>query len=96
MTRYAMGGPSPKTAVTVAAASTLVLAANSHRSHAIIQADKGNTEPIYLGFGAAAVQEVGPAIEPGQHWTIDESCYFTGAIYAICASGGQTARIVEA
>lgn len=90
-----MSAPTAKAAVTVGSSSTLALAASAGglRSHATLQADPTNTEPIYLGFGAPAVQDYGFALYPGQSYAITQESLFVGIVYAICASGGQTLRV---
>ncbi len=91
-----MSAPTAKTKVTVANTSTSVLAANTARTHAIIQWDEANTEPLFVGFGKPAVQDKGIAIQPGGHYEIGPHNMHTGAVFGICTSGGQTARIMEA
>jgi hypothetical protein len=91
-----MSAPSAKPAITVGAISTAILAANRDRTHAYIQWDEDNTEPLYIGLGVAAVQDKGIAIYPGGHYEIGPHNMHTGAVNGICTSGAQTARVTEA
>jgi hypothetical protein len=91
-----MSAPQAKTKVTVGATSTTILALNRDRTHAWIQWDDTNTEKLYIGLGVPAVQDKGIYIAPGGHYEIGPHNMHTGAIYGICTSGAQTARITEA
>ncbi len=93
---YEMRDPDPKTSITVLATSTVLLAENTVRTHALVQASMLNTEPIYLGFGAAAVLGDGPELWPGAVFEIGQNDLSACAINAICASGGMIAQCLEA
>lgn len=94
----ALGNPTAHVYVTVAAASTLVLAENKDRTHAMIQASWTNTEPLFLSFGDGILARVGYgfALYPGQHYEIGPDNHTTLTISAICTSGGMVAYVFEA
>lgn len=81
--------------VTVAAASTTVLAANLNRLHATITADPANTETVWIARNATAVIEQGDPLMPGGSLEIDAQNFYSGIITGICASGGQIVGVSE-
>jgi hypothetical protein len=93
---YAMGTPAIKATVTVGATTTVILAANSARTHAIVKSQATNTEPLYLAIGEAAVQNNGISLDPGETMQIGPFDHTTLAINGICASGGMLANVWEA
>lgn len=94
--RAPMGTPAIKTAVTVGATTTELLAANAVRTHAIIKADSANTEAISLAIGESAVDGEGIVLDPGDALQLGPLNWTGAAINGICASGGMTARVWEA
>lgn len=90
--RYQLGEASPKAAVTVGNTSTLLLAANSLRTHAILQ--NVSDEDMYLGF-PTVTQDLGNALVPNGLFVIDEKWHYVGAVYGICTSGGKVLKVTE-
>jgi hypothetical protein len=90
-----MAGPTPKAPVIVGATSTTIVEANDQRTHLIIQADEDNTEPLWLGYTAAAVLSTGVALYPGQARQYGPDAMCKRKITGICASGGQKANVEE-
>lgn len=82
------------TKVAVAAASTLVIAANPKRIDLVLVND--SDEAIYLARGNAAVMNAGIRLNAtGGSYEIKYDNMFLGAIYAICASGQKNLTISE-
>lgn len=85
------------TAVSVGSASTLALAENQARIAAIFT--NMSNEAIDLAFGGAAVSGSGirlaPAGSADSRYEINAMNLFTGAVYAICASGSKNLGVVE-
>ena len=80
--------------VTVGSSSTAVLAANPDRKSATIV--NGSDEVVYLQLGATAVSGEGIyLVAAGGAFNIDHGNLFTGAINAICASGGKVVSVTE-
>jgi hypothetical protein len=88
-----MRAPTPEAPVTIAATSTTIVGRDDGRTHLIIQADETNTEPVYLGYTAAAVLNTGVAIYPGQARQYGPSAHCILKITGICASGGQKVNV---
>ena len=85
-----------KSAVTVAAASTLVLAANPNRKGLDLINLSAPSEAISLGLGDAAIAGEGKVLTGyGASYHMGTDNLFTGAIYAICASGGMQLAVSE-
>ncbi len=91
--RISMGAPAIKAQVTVAAVTTLVLAANTARTHAILKADEANTEAIYLAVGEIAIQAYGISLDPGETLQIGPDFHTPLVINGICASGGMLMNV---
>ncbi len=84
------------TAVTVDAATTVVLAANPKRAGLDLVNLSSPSEAISLGFGNDAVAGQGKVLTgygSSYHMGIDN--LYRGAINAICASGGMQLAISE-
>jgi len=82
------------TAVSVGAASTAILSANSTRLFAILVND--SDEEIYLALGDTAVMNEGIRLNAsGGSFEINSNNLYTGAITAICTSGGKVLTVVE-
>lgn len=82
------------TKVAVGAASTAVLAANADRIFALFVND--SDEEIYLSESAAAVMNEGIRLNAeGGSFAITLINLYTGAITAICASGGKNLTVTE-
>lgn len=85
--------------VTVGVTSTLVIAANLNRHVLILHND--SNEDIYLGLGHAAVSATGIKLSKNTYDSeasriiLKEELNYTGAIYAICASGSKNLTIEE-
>ncbi len=80
--------------------STEILAANNHRKSALIV--NYSAEIIWLALGQTAVagqgiplQPRGDANTPSGSYEIGSANLFTGAVNAICASGGMALVCVE-
>ena len=81
------------TVADVATTSTLVLASNSDRLHALFVNDSDTT--IYLKLGAAAVLNEGIRLNAnGGAYEINWTNLFTGAVYGIHGSAGTKKVIV--
>jgi len=95
--RIELGNHKELPAVTVAATSTLVLAANPSRKTAILQASSANTETLFFAIGRdkTAVVDFGIAIDPGGIYVIGPDDWTGEAIYMVCASGGMTCFVSE-
>ncbi len=81
---------------TIAAASTLVLAANTNRLYALVIND--SDEVIYLALGVAAVMNRPIRLNAsGGSYEMSKKLgnLYTGALYGICASGGKIALVTE-
>ena len=83
------------TAPVIAAATTVGLVANANRLYACF-ANNG-TETIYLGFGVAAVMNIGIPILPGGSYEMSREIgnLYIGAVNGICASGGMVLCVTE-
>ncbi len=83
------------TGPTIAAATTLALAANANRDYALF-ANDGN-ETIYLGIGVAAVMNIGVPILSGGSYEMSRQIgnLDVRVVNAICASGGQVLAVSE-
>ena len=82
------------TFATVAAVSTLALAANINRVDTEIVND--GDEPVYLSRGNAAVMGSGIRLNAnGGSYRIGTNNLFKGAIYAICETGQLNLTISE-
>lgn len=80
--------------VAVGAVTTVVLALNATRLFAQFVND--STEEIYLAQGAAAVMNEGIRLNrAGGSFEINLTNLFTGAVNAICASGGMNLTVTE-
>ena len=83
-------------AVLVGAASTLVLAANGHRTGVDLTNLSDPAEAFSLGFGNAAVAGSGKVLTAyGSTYHMGTENLFLGAIYAICASGDMLLAVSE-
>lgn len=78
-------------AVSVNAVTTVVMATNSDRIKAWMWNDSDEVQ--YLGYGTAAVLNQGPRLNPNGGSLVEPN--FTGAINAICASGGKVLTFIE-
>ena len=84
------------TAPTIGATSTAALAANANRLYALLV--NHSDETIYLKEGANAVLDEGiPLLVKGSHYEMSGKFgnLYTGAINAICASGGKKILVLE-
>ena len=84
------------TAPTIGATSTAALAANANRLYALLVNDSDTT--IYIKLGAAAVVNEGIRLNAsGGSYELSEKegNLYTGAINAICASGGKKILVLE-
>jgi len=81
--------------VAVGATSTKVLEANSGRNYACLT--NNSNETIFVSYGVAAVQDKGHRLNAGGGvLEITHDMMWTGAIYAICASGSKKLATVDA
>ena len=88
ITSYIISGPA------IAAATTVALVAKVNRLHAILT--NISDEIIFVAEGIPAVMNQGIPIFPnGGSYEINKNNLFTGAINAICASGGKILCITE-
>ena len=84
------------TAPTIGATSTAALAANANRLYALLVNDSDT--PIYIKLGATAVANQGIRLNAnGGSYELSEKegNLYTGAINAICASGGKKILVLE-
>ncbi len=82
--------------VTVGAASTVVLAANTNREGLDLVNLSDPSEAISLGFGNAAVAGEGKVLTVyGSTYHMGTANKYQGAINAICASGGMQLAVSE-
>ncbi|MBA7481124.1 hypothetical protein ES707_16594 [subsurface metagenome] len=82
------------TKVAIGAVSTVVLAANANRIYAEFVNDSDET--IYLDESATAVMNEGIRLNAqGGSFEIGSTNLYTGAITAICASGGKNLTVTE-
>jgi len=84
------------TAPTIGATSTAALAANVNRLYALLVNDSDT--PIYIKLGATAVANQGIRLNAnGGSYELSEKegNLYTGAINAICASGGKKILVLE-
>lgn len=84
------------TAVTVGATTTVALAANTSRLYALLVND--SDEAVYIKLGAAAVLNAGIRLNAyGGSYEICKKIgnLYTGAINAICTSGGKILLVLE-
>ena len=80
--------------VSVAAASTEILATNANRNFAELVND--SNEEIYLSLGGTAEASKGIRLNPlGGTYSINAMNLYTGAINGICASGSKNITVVE-
>lgn len=85
--------------VTVANASTEILAAKPERTWAIIT--NISDETVFLGLGEAAVANKGialppvPLTGPAAQFVIGPDTPWKGAVNGICASGSKLVSVVE-
>jgi len=75
---------------TIAAAATLIIAANTGRKALTIY--NGGAESLFIGGDNLVTILNGLTIPFGQGFTLDR---YTGAVYGICASGGLDCRYFE-
>jgi len=90
---YTTGTP---TTVTVGATTTVALAANTNRIHALLIND--STETIYLKIGASAAMNQGIRLNAGggnYSMSRREGNLNIGAINAICTSGSKILLVLE-
>jgi len=90
-----------QTKVTIAAASTQIVAKNPNRRYLLIQ--NISDETIYIGIGTAAVTETGmqiPKVGTNEisdaEFNFGKSNLHNKAVYGICASGSKTVLVLEA
>ena len=80
--------------VQVAAAATLIIAANANRKSLIIQNLLGNTGNLYLGFtNTVSATVCFVCLAPGQAWTTDD---YQGAVYGLQTVANDRATYGEA
>ena len=79
------------TKVSVGTTSTSVLAANEKRKYAIFVNDSNET--IYLSLSGTAVMNEGIMLGVGDKYEIGPNNLYTGAVSAICATGGKNLTV---
>lgn len=85
--RLAKAAINPGNAVVVGANSTPIFLENKERMGARFVND--SDEDFYVKMGAAAVMHEGDLVSPGDAWETNQDDLYTGAVNAICASGGK-------
>ena len=94
-TIFPIDNEAPTVAV-IGVASAVFLAANPNRIGLDLTNLSNPAEAISLGFGVAAVGGSGKVLTTyGSTYHMGTSILFTGAIYAICPTGGMNLAISE-
>ena len=82
----------PEKKVTVGATFALLSAWNPGKNYTMVEADKANTQPLYLGSTSSVATTTGfGELAAGEVVTIEGA----GAVYAIAGGASQSARVVE-
>jgi hypothetical protein len=91
-TKTALTASAP-TAGSVGVASAQLVASAATRKGLVLVNTSAAT--VSLGFGSTAVLNSGVTLLPGDSWSMDEYCFFTGAINAIASVAASNVAVQE-
>lgn len=87
--------PASPASAAVGVVSASAVATNANRRGLILVNTSTSGQIVYLGLGAAAEVGKGLVLYPGDVFEMDDTCYTTGAVYAIASAGSAALAIQE-